>query len=695
MPALVETTPPEVLTDPHQLLQFITNASQLTLLIHYIDAHLRRINKDPAASQNGPASIHFDQTLEKSIDFASKMMKTISTESEKGRGSSEHNYLASKVIEEARRVVTQALKKLGQLHWIALGFSVLAFVLERIDTVSSNQANCLQLLERMRGLAKRVLELNERMPNESEGIDKAVHVMVEGSVICCCHIKDCQIFRYLYTQTMETILEETSNNIKQLYEDLGVMILMDIQGRVPRRAVQSQNELLDGAPPATLVRKLLDIDGSGSALAVIVYGFGGVGKTTLANYVVSKLPLEGFCLCIVRMDIKDENINIKSLQENIIFDLGGGARQLVRKHSNHFKECRIYTGYDEENLSAKLLYVYHNMKDVNAREAFLDICTLFHGWDWEDVSSIVGEVQLKALQNGALLKNVCDQVFVHDVLRAMGCKEAGDTRLQSLDDWEKIWHDKDKLKNVRGIWLAENKSLFSLQVKLINRMSDSLRVLALGDGPPQTLKELRLKSPPNDMYPQQTMWKSIADMSSLRKFELRDLKTFDCFPKDFWFSATLVELDLSYCSKLQELPQGLILRLTALTKLNLEGCKALESLPVGLCKLHLLKQLNLNGCESVTTLPGDIGQLSTLQSLDISKCNFKQLPESFGALTRLEQPNLKNCKSLECLPANFGKLSLLKSLDLFMLESIVELPESIGNLYITEGDYPLNSSYGG
>eukprot|EP01018_Ginkgo_biloba_P036907 Gb_03112 [translate_table: standard] len=97
--------------------------------------------------------------------------------------------LPSKFPEETRRLVTQVLSGLGQLHWISVGFSVIAFVLERIDQVSSNLTECIKLLERMADLAKRLQTLNERMPDEREHINNAVHAIVEGAIICCCHMK--------------------------------------------------------------------------------------------------------------------------------------------------------------------------------------------------------------------------------------------------------------------------------------------------------------------------------------------------------------------------------------------------------------------------------------------------------------------------------------------------------------------------
>lgn len=74
----------------------------------------------------------------------------------------------------------------------------------------------------------------------------------------------------------------------------------------------------------------------------------------------------------------------------------------------------------------------------------------------------------------------------------------------------------------------------------------------------------------------------------------------------------LMELDLSGCEHLEELPAG-IGTLTSLQFLNLRLCGSLVALPPGLCSLTGLQELNLYHCVYLASLPAGIGSLSNLK----------------------------------------------------------------------------------
>ena len=75
----------------------------------------------------------------------------------------------------------------------------------------------------------------------------------------------------------------------------------------------------------------------------------------------------------------------------------------------------------------------------------------------------------------------------------------------------------------------------------------------------------------------------------------------------------LEELELSYCEKVEELPD--LRRLTNLKKLNIIGCKLLKALPE-LGDLVALRVLRAKFCKKLAALP-DMHKLTNLQILDI------------------------------------------------------------------------------
>ncbi len=67
----------------------------------------------------------------------------------------------------------------------------------------------------------------------------------------------------------------------------------------------------------------------------------------------------------------------------------------------------------------------------------------------------------------------------------------------------------------------------------------------------------------------------------------------------------------------------------------------MKKLSISISKLNTLLELNLSGCSSLQELPTSIGQLSALQNLDLSRCkSLQELPTSIGQLSALQNLNL-------------------------------------------------------
>eukprot|EP01018_Ginkgo_biloba_P007040 Gb_01496 [translate_table: standard] len=611
-------------THAAQLLE-INNADDLTPLIAFIEDLFStlKMSSHSAQQQSTSTGTYTSEIVKSHIKFAAYLMDNISSEGKKLQNDTAT--LVSRFPGEALRVVTDAMKGAGNLHWIAVGFSVIAFVLETMQRVSSNVEKALQLLDKIMDLAKILRKLYERMPNETDKLNKAVHTIVQGAMISCSYIEGRKIFRYLSATTMEESFKETRTNLSELTEELNLMVGMDNQEQIPRRKEQSQMEILRIEPVgisngAARVTELLDMENKGgsAARAVIIYGFGGVGKTTLAEYVVArKLPsLKDLKLKYSVLRLDERKVKVKKLQEQILYDVGGEkvdlrdhhegqqrlaavlenqpaflfidnvtgknqirdllpqqlslppesrmlitsiqsdvkvngldiewreysmdflsdaiAKQLLRDtvlKNGHVRRVddeseridkiaeacggvplllKVYGEhlwedgsessfdaalaspqkgeqgvYEQDALGEKLLFVFHTMKDQETKDAFLDICTFFHEWPRDEVSCIVGESKLKALQKGALLTiNEKSRVIIHDVLRAMGKSLAKGTRFRSLECLKATLEEQDieKLKTIKGIWIDEEKSDFSIESKMLDSMSNSVRVLSLISG---------------------------------------------------------------------------------------------------------------------------------------------------------------------------------------------------------------------
>ncbi|GLJ51445.1 hypothetical protein SUGI_1093390 [Cryptomeria japonica] len=128
--------------------------------------------------------------------------------------------------------------------------------------------------------------------------------------------------RYLTAGTLEESLKKVTDSIQEIRGSLTLTGVIDIKGQFSE-FLPSSPKRLDFEPVGIEkqvqdVKKLLDMEGSEPAVAVILSGFGGVGKTTLASEVIYqlKLPSTAFKYC---------KVTINEMQEktSIIHDLAG------------------------------------------------------------------------------------------------------------------------------------------------------------------------------------------------------------------------------------------------------------------------------------------------------------------------------------------------------------------------------------
>src|SRR5262245_45118969 len=139
-------------------------------------------------------------------------------------------------------------------------------------------------------------------------------------------------------------------------------------------------------------------------------------------------------------------------------------------------------------------------------------------------------------------------------------------------------------------------------------------------------------------------------------------------------------LDLSHCSSMDELPEGL-----RCFELNLSGTK-IRGLPYD---LEVESILNLSGCDELTELPTDLTagtlilractSLAALPErldvwfLDMTGCwNFRRWPKQ--ATIRSGQLNLRGCTALTALPEYLGPIA---ALDVRGCPSLRDLPQGL------------------
>ncbi|KAH0764647.1 hypothetical protein KY285_000518 [Solanum tuberosum] len=108
-------------------------------------------------------------------------------------------------------------------------------------------------------------------------------------------------------------------------------------------------------------------------------------------------------------------------------------------------------------------------------------------------------------------------------------------------------------------------------------------------------------------------------------------------------SKKLIELDLYYCEKLERFPRvnveslkSLDLHQARLRVLDLSDMKNLVALPSSICKLKVLMKLDVSYCSKLESLPEEIGDLENLEECHASHTLISRPPSSIIFLNKLK-----------------------------------------------------------
>lgn len=414
-------------------------------------------------------------------------------------------------------------------------------------------------------------------------------------------------------------------------------------------------------------------------------------------------------------------------------DLNNWEFQLYRLSEvpNSDLEHKLQISYDALEKDEKLMLLAYEGLTESAQDAFLDICWLFDGWEWETVASIVGEVELETLSHIHLVTRDIDKVRMCYAALKISRKISKGLRITTTEELSLVLEQNQNVEEIKAIWLMDNKVRFELPAEKLDQMHRSLRILALGDWTVikstcnnrfeslrflqagnvpllpfniANLDQLRLLQngsgqemgfstagtiPPTlrKLEMCQTHYYSGLDLTSqvvinlqnLRSLGLKEFVGLFMLPDKFKLLSQLTRLDLTGCSLLK-LPEALD-QLSALEHLNLSYCRGLRKLPERLGELCCLTTLNLQFCTKLSQLPESFGMLDFLRILNLKGCRSLQtLPVSFGLLSSLEDLNLCGCTNLRFLPRNFDLLPSLRALNLKKCQNLLYLPYNIGNL---------------
>ncbi|KAH9298881.1 hypothetical protein KI387_030563, partial [Taxus chinensis] len=411
------------------------------------------------------------------------------------------------------------------------------------------------------------------------------------------------------------------------------------------------------------VKGLLDMENK-STRVVVIYGKGGIGKTTLATAVFSALDLTNHKYGRIDMQQNCSEGDIKLLQQQILRDIFSSNIDLRsleegrREMTKRFKEAThpVFVFVDnalKHNDLEKLVPVNELTLLPEGSRILLTTRNLN-----ETINLLQGferySYQVDALPKAEAMKLLCEY--------ALGSSEKTFDSTVDIEGLLRICSGIPLVLIMAGSKLREYARSVASCKEAVDHIKEGLleggmsaRGRTLSNGYRITDEESL-----NDVLQDDQL---SSDVPSLKEMYLKGA-TIDNLTTTLCRLKSLSSLTLHDCGGFTNIPET-IGELTDLERVELPKCDSLVNLPNNFGNLSILKKLILSECLEVINIPDDFGNLCVLIELDLHDCSsLVSLPDSFGNLSALIELNLKNCSSLVSLLDNFGNLSALIELNL-------------------------------
>lgn len=309
-----------------------------------IDSVMNEISQDLNHIRQGePTTVQNQQWP----DHLPSLFKFLSTgKKDSNNGSGFNNFT------DALDIVKEVLDNIGNSSFIVSGFLVISYGLKRVQDVNDNKEECFSVLEEMNFLNKIVKQCTER-ERLKEGMQAEIRaatlLIMKGALMCLTQLKSSPFSKFCHTYGNKQQLTEIKEEIRKKYHaisfqmDFEIVDAVSALSKTPRLSRKYPNHAVGIGFESSVkeVADLLEWGTKNNAVAVILYGFGGMGKTTLADAVFNRVNINSVdgeeCKYshVELFTSIESSTDIVTLQKKILEDLLGSKNiPEIRKYQD-------------------------------------------------------------------------------------------------------------------------------------------------------------------------------------------------------------------------------------------------------------------------------------------------------------------------------------------------------------------------
>ncbi|KAH9725933.1 ADP-ribosyl cyclase/cyclic ADP-ribose hydrolase [Citrus sinensis] len=238
-------------------------------------------------------------------------------------------------------------------------------------------------------------------------------------------------------------------------------------------------------------------------------------------------------------------------------------------------------------------------------------------------------------------------------LEIPSCNTDGSTGIEWLGSYELVLKECSNIESLPSS-LCMFKSLTSLEIvdcQNFKRLPDELGNL-------EALRMLTVDGTTIREVPE-----SLGQLPLLYSLQLKNCSELEYISSSIFKMKSLESIEISNCSNLKSFLEnpscntdgGTRIEKLASSRLKLEGCSSLESLPSSLCMFKNLTSLEIIDCQNFKRLPNELGNSKCLTVLIVKGTAIREVPESLEYLRSLPSKltshnlsvDLRNCLKLD------------------------------------------------